>query len=226
MAWPTKTDFIDGDVLTAAQVNNIGTNLNIFNPTSATNGQVWVANGSGSGQYQAAGGGMTLITSGSLAGVNTATISNIPGTYEHLELNIFNTYTSVTGNVLVVNPNNTAAAARAVGFYQYGDATTTFVGDADAGANPGNIQELVYVPNSSTNRAFWSYRYLNYADTTSERKVITSTSLGVKISTASTIAQGFAVGTMVLTAAITSLVLSTLGGTNFTAGTYELWGIK
>jgi hypothetical protein len=48
MTWPTKTNFIDGDVLTAAQVNNIGTNLNLFDPTSATANQVPLANGSGS----------------------------------------------------------------------------------------------------------------------------------------------------------------------------------
>jgi hypothetical protein len=51
MTWPTKTDFVDGDVLTAAQVNNIGTNLNIFDPTSATVGQVWTADGAGSGSF-------------------------------------------------------------------------------------------------------------------------------------------------------------------------------
>jgi hypothetical protein len=226
MAWPTKTDFVDGDVLTAAQVNNIGTNLNVFNPTSATNGQVWIANGSGGGAYGTAGGGMTLITSGSLAGVNTVTLSSIPGTYEHLELNIFEAYTSTINQVLVVNPNNAATGARAVGFYQYGDALTTFVGQADNSANPGNIEELVYTPSSATTRAFWSYRYLNYAQATNNRKVITSTSLGVKIGTSNVTAQGFAVGTVDITAAITSLVLSTLGGTNFTAGTYELWGIK
>lgn len=48
MTWPTKTDFVDGDVLNAAQVNNIGTNLNLYNPTSATTGQVPIADGAGS----------------------------------------------------------------------------------------------------------------------------------------------------------------------------------
>ena len=48
MTWPTKTDFVDGDVLTATQVNNIGTNLNLYDPTSATSGQVPIADGAGS----------------------------------------------------------------------------------------------------------------------------------------------------------------------------------
>lgn len=48
MTWPTKTDFVDGDVLTAAQVNNIGTNLNLANPTGITDGYVLTADGAGS----------------------------------------------------------------------------------------------------------------------------------------------------------------------------------
>lgn len=85
MAWPTKTTFVDGDVLTAAEVNNIGTNLNVFNPTSATNGQILTANGAGSASFvtPVAGGGFTLIASQTLT-TNSYTFSSIPGTYKHL----------------------------------------------------------------------------------------------------------------------------------------------
>lgn len=86
MTWPTKDDFVDGDVLTAAQVNNIGTNLNVFNPTSATNGQVWVANGSGSGAYGAVGGG-TVIASGTSTSITELSLTSIPGTYRSLQFN-------------------------------------------------------------------------------------------------------------------------------------------
>lgn len=51
MTWPTKTDFVDGDVLSAAQVNNIGTNLNVFNPTSVANHKILTADGSNSAAY-------------------------------------------------------------------------------------------------------------------------------------------------------------------------------
>ena len=51
MTWPTKTDFVDGDVLSAAQVNNIGTNLNIFNPTSVAANKVLTADGSNDADY-------------------------------------------------------------------------------------------------------------------------------------------------------------------------------
>jgi hypothetical protein len=86
MAWPTKTDFVDGDVLTAAQVNNIGTNLNVFNPTAATNGQILTADGSGSASFQTpTAGSITTITSGSLTG-SALDLTSIPSTYKELEL--------------------------------------------------------------------------------------------------------------------------------------------
>lgn len=51
MTWPTKTDFVDGDVLSAAQVNNIGTNLNVFDPTSVAANKVLTADGSNDAAY-------------------------------------------------------------------------------------------------------------------------------------------------------------------------------
>ena len=88
MTWPTKDDFVDGDVLTAAQVNNIGTNLNLYDPTSATSGQVPIADGAGSVAFGTpVSGGMTSITSGTLStGSGTLTLSSIPGTYKDLML--------------------------------------------------------------------------------------------------------------------------------------------
>ena len=114
MAWPTKTDFVDGDVLTAAQVNNIGTNLNIFNPTSATNGQVLTANGSGSASFvtPTPGGGMTVIASGSMPSAATLTISSIPATYKDLILRIMN-WTCNAGGDMSLRLNNSSSTVYA-----------------------------------------------------------------------------------------------------------------
>ena len=49
VVWPSKNNFANGDVLTASNMNNIADTLNVFNPTSATNGQIWVANVQGQG---------------------------------------------------------------------------------------------------------------------------------------------------------------------------------
>jgi hypothetical protein len=78
MTWPTKDDFIDGDILTAAQVNNIADNLNLFDPTSATAGQVPVADGAGSISYGAVPAGVSVVTPSTVVatgGGSSATIN-------------------------------------------------------------------------------------------------------------------------------------------------------
>lgn len=90
VTWPSKNNFANGDVLTAANMNNIGDTLNVFDPTSATNGQVWTANGSGSGSYQTVSGGMTLIQSISLTSGTRHTVSAIPGSYQSLYCRLAN----------------------------------------------------------------------------------------------------------------------------------------
>lgn len=85
VVWPSKNNFANGDVLTATNMNNIADTLNVFNPTSATNGQVWQANGSGSGSYQTLSvSAFTLITSGTLGAA--ANLTSISGTYRDLIL--------------------------------------------------------------------------------------------------------------------------------------------
>jgi len=84
MTWPTKTDFVDGDVLTATQVNNIGTNLNVFDPTSATIGQVPVADGAGSAAWGAVASGLTLITTVTVTSGSTVNVDNVfDATYDN-----------------------------------------------------------------------------------------------------------------------------------------------
>ena len=77
MTWPTKDDFADGDVLTAAQVNNIADNLNLYDPTSATIGQVPIADGAGSVAFGTPAGGATeiMIPTAAVVGAGTATIN-------------------------------------------------------------------------------------------------------------------------------------------------------
>ena len=110
MTWPTKTDFVDGDVLTAAQVNNIGTNLNEADPTGITDGYVLTADGAGGmGWEQVAAGGWTLISSGSLSGSSVITFSSIPQTYKNLHLMVVN-WGQATGSTLSAYFNNNTSA--------------------------------------------------------------------------------------------------------------------
>jgi hypothetical protein len=113
MAWPTKTDFVDGDVLTAAQVNNIGTNLNLANPTGITDGYVLTANGAGSMGWEAipASGGYTSIASGTFTnGATTLTLSSIPGSYKHLYLVVTNLKFTASSPVAQLRINNVSSA--------------------------------------------------------------------------------------------------------------------
>lgn len=77
VVWPSKNNFANGDVLTAANMNNIADTLNVFNPTSATAGQVWTANGSGSGSFQALSSAYVLVKPTSVSTTSgTATINS------------------------------------------------------------------------------------------------------------------------------------------------------
>lgn len=126
MTWPTKTDFVDGDVLTAAQVNNVGTNLNLYDPTSATTGQVPIADGAGSVAFgDVAAGGIELITSGTWTGATSYTISSIPQTYKNLRL-YMNTF-SGGGFDWNFRPNGTASNQNFFTLYMSADGTPYYV---------------------------------------------------------------------------------------------------
>lgn len=120
MTWPTKTDFVDGDVLTAAQVNNIGTNLNLANPTGITDGYVLTADGAGSMAWEAPGGGsFEVISSGAMSG-SSLNLTSIPQTYTDLYLllsGVYNissvlnmTYNSVTNDYHYTNINRSGTS--------------------------------------------------------------------------------------------------------------------
>lgn len=227
MTWPTKDDFVDGDVLTAAQVNNIADNLNLFDPTLATNGQVWTANGSGSGSYASVGGGMTQIATGSLASLTSLTISSIPTTYRSLALWMYNVYGSAVGSSIIVRLNNNGFSNN-VGFWQDSGATGTFASNAAddaAGAANGN---LIYMSGNINTRNQWIYEIPNYA-------VAPSGTLGWHVARCTAISTnpansnrrvGFSVAHVHEEAAITSIVIEKSGAASVTAGTYILWGIK
>lgn len=107
MTWPTKTDFVDGDVLTASQVNNIGTNLNEFDPTGITAGYVLTADGAGSVNWAGAGGTIVqavqaTVTSGNVSTSGTTDVST--------GLSVTITPTSVANKLFFVSTTNFSIA--------------------------------------------------------------------------------------------------------------------
>ena len=157
MAWPTKTDFVDGDVLTAAQVNNIGTNLNLANPTGITDGFVLTATGTGSMGWEAVpSGGMTLLATANLSGQTTVTVSNISQDYINLFLIFRGISTSSNGSRLYVYPNGSGQATNL--FSAQMDNALTF-------ANNNTVWGMPQVVNAATDRSTAAMTIYNYKDT-------------------------------------------------------------
>ena len=219
MTWPTKTDFVDGDVLTATQVNNIGTNLNAFDPTSATLGQVPVADGAGDVAWGAVS-AFTQVASGNLTGGTTTTISAIPGTYVDLVLLIRDLYgTSLNTCSLQFNGETGT---------QYTYANFGINNTSVRALTGTNYTEIPMFPTTigtiSNTRAFIQVRIHDYASAARQ---------GVFAQTAGRDGSGFAQTLEVhghfntnnnSPAAITSITIK--HNTTPTNGTYVLYGVK
>lgn len=212
MTWPTKDDFVPGDVLGSAQVNNIADNLNLFNPTAATNGQVWIANGSGSGAYATpASGGITVLASGSLS-TSALDLTSISASYKALELVLMDANFSTTNNWgLQLNgltgPTFGYGAVRQYGTTNFNQTSgTTFGLDAGTWGSGAITQMRFYFPFYSVNR----YQ-LGFYETITRTSAI----------------GGYAVFTYLDAQMIINRIrIFSASGATFTAGTYELRGIK
>jgi hypothetical protein len=223
VTWPTKDDFVDGDVLTAAQVNNIADNLNLYDPTSATNGQVPIANGSGSVAFGTiSADAWTVIASGSLSGSSVISMTSIPQTYKNLHLMVVN-WGQATGSRLYPLFNNaqTSNFATTIRYYAVNG---TAAGDDN--------QTLTGFPNitypSTSNGSTGNFAYLmipEYAKTT-ERScpftyIVAQSSIGS--GSAKVLGRG-TLATSGYTTAISSLDL--YSSQTFNAGNYYLYGEK
>lgn len=211
MAWPTKTDFVDGDVLTAAQVNNIGTNLNVFNPTSATNGQVWVANGSGSGAYATpVSGGWTLINSGTMSG--TSITSSTFSDYRQLHLDLVGvTVSGATPVGVRLNGLSTSIYARLVIQPTSASAWTNDLSTGDTYTSLGNPVDTVT----------YSVDIYNASQANAMKNIVS-----VMTTTNASWNRKIGFGQASIAAALTSVTILTVGGPTFTAGNYYFYGLK
>jgi len=86
--FPVKDDYATGDVLSAANMNDLSETLNYIDPTGVTNGHVLTRNSSATGglNWAAAGGGgggMTLLDTVSLSGSST-TSATFSSAYKQL----------------------------------------------------------------------------------------------------------------------------------------------
>lgn len=222
MTWPTKNDFVDGDVLTAAQVNNIGNNLNEFDPTSASSGQVWVADGAGSGAYASPGGGLTLLGSVALTSGSSQSVTGIATTYQNLYIRIRNvTVTSAAGCTLQFG-GVTGQYREATRFASQAAKT------ADAYDNTnmtGNQSDLVVGSFGTTVRGQFHFWIHDYASASTPRKTVYKQ--GTTYDGVSTFRVEESLGFTWASggdAAITQVTIAA-SGTTFTGGSLLIYGI-
>ena len=211
MTWPTKTDFVDGDVLTAAQVNNVGTNLNLYDPTSATLGQVPIADGAGSVAFGAISAGWTELGSQALSGLSTHTFSTISQDYDTLYLWIENV-TQSTGAGITIRPNNITGYCAIIRFL------------ANAGNTTGSDQTTIATNYQLYDDSFILIRFDKYAALSVAKPVFMLNKENTDDGNGrGTINMGAFFGNNYDGAAISSIRFFPNAGT-FTAGTAYLYG--
>lgn len=148
MTWPTKDDFVDGDVLTAAQVNNIANNLNEADPTGITDGYVLTADGAGAMGWEAAGGGYEILATASTTGTGAFSLTGIPQTKTHL-LIYWNQTTGSSGTPTMRWNNSSASVYNYVRMDQ-GGSTVSGAGNQTLfnfnSGWPDNTNSYLYIP--------------------------------------------------------------------------------
>jgi hypothetical protein len=219
VVWPSKNNFANGDVLTAANMNNIGDTLNVFNPTSATNGQVWQANGSGSGSYATiTSGAVVLIASTTASGsVSTITFSSIPATYKHLIL--WMSHTNATANsALWLRFNNSSTSAYWNNYIQGSNSIVTAARSTSAAG------QLSISPGRQTYPVLTICEIGNYTSTSVAKMVSRRTAYEDKTTDGQTWLYS---GLWDNTAAINRIDLIDANGYNFVAGSiFSLYGVS
>lgn len=229
MAWPTKTDFVDGDVLTAAQVNNIGTNLNLANPTGITDGYVLTANGANSMGWEAVdAASYTLISSGTISSASTVTISSIPATYKHVELWIYSLSLTSNDQMYVDGLNATYPGGAGTSNSNTISASGITVAAEDSASGSYGFVRLLLGERLITNsnaRNFFVGRWYDYASTTIARKIAHGFGAYLAGASASATEQATGVGQLTTLAAINQIRIFFPSAT-ISSGNWQLWGIK
>ena len=215
VVWPSKNNFANGDVLTAANMNNIADTLNVYNPTSATNGQVPIANGSGSVAFGTLSvNAYQVISSGTLStATGTLTLSSIPGTYKDLILYVRNFYPATSGaNARIQFNNNSGTVYWANGLYASGS--------IDGGSKTGqvNVQSSAASNTQEGHIVVWVYDYAQATPTNAMSCATYRTSVGGN-------QQDFRFFGMISDTAITRMDFTVNTG-NFGAGDYVLYGVN
>jgi hypothetical protein len=175
-------------------------------------GQVLTVSG-GLPAWSTGGGGMTVIASGTLSGA-VLDLTSIPSSYVNLALYLANPSVTTSGNNINMTLNNISTANYS---FQYTTTSATTITNIIS----ANNMALNYASGfSSSTTAYNSSNIVinNYTSTTAEKEITVYTSA----------AQIFEKGTCRAAGAVTSAIsrITLTPGSNFTGGTYVLYGVK
>ena len=229
VVWPSKNNFANGDVLTAANMNNIADTLNVFNPTSATNGQIWTANGSGSGSYQTlAPASITQLATASLTSGGSYSFTSINQGYTNLILYLNNLDVTSACSIQVNINGDAVLANRWMSYTDIGGAYSTAASySTTAGVMltvpTANFSATTYTNNFVVNIPFYSTATHRQATAVGTYVATSRTGIFSEYTGNYSDNGGSAAGAD--SAAVTSLKILLSAGT-LTAGTATLYGVK
>lgn len=168
-----------------------------------TNGQVLTSNGTIPTWSTTTSGGMTLLSTTSLSGTST-TVSSISQAYTNL-LVIVKGFTMSATAVVIIKPNNIG-----------GDASFAIAGTLGSGQFQNRTSN-----GAGSAQSVFSLLLYDYANTTTNKA---ATHAGESVNSGDSFFGGGAWGS---TSAITSMVITTTGGTaTFSTGTVQIYGVK
>lgn len=224
VVWPSKNNFANGDVLTAANMNNIADTLNVFNPTGAAAGTVPTSNGSGGITYSATS-GRTTLASGNITSNTFFDWTGISQNFTDLQLRLWNArFGAVVSGGLVFDCggtaitsgtfdwwNNSAAPIGNVSFNGDSGTTTTF----DIGWQDTTL-------NTSGNN-YWEITFHNYA-TAVQIKMISWQGVFFNAGSAPIVLRGMAYANIGSAVGIDKIRFNP--GQTFTSCNYVLYGVS
>lgn len=238
---PLKTTYADGDVFSAADINDTNGTVNLLNPVakgsiisaSAANTPSRLAVGANDTVLTAdsttatglkwatpSSGGMTLISSTTFNGTAGVTLSSIPATYNHLQIVVRDFLPASDFSILKLRFNNDSASRYTTSSARY------FGSQVDDGTASFSSSEL-YASASNDNAVAQGLSIVNIFDYTNTVtwKLLQGFSLGVDGTTTTSGKYSGFLGAYNQTSAINEIYLFSDAG-NITSGTVLLYGVK
>lgn len=231
--FPVKANYATGDVLTAANMNDLAGTLNYLDPTAkgdlfpasdgstltrlavGTNGQVLTADSTqttGIKWADATSGGMTLLSTTSLTGAST-TVSSISTSYKDLKLVFEGVYSATDGVFMQIQLNGDTGNNYAWQNYSTADAQASGSGTTNA-----SYMQVSKIRNSNTIATDGFVLLSNYTKTSGTVTGISSFSYSYEHSIGGSVMFQNA-------AAITSVKVQMSSG-NISGGTIKIYGVN